>query len=501
MAISNPFEITYGTTTVGGGSSTYQLVGPYVIDKSYDAIRLVFDVIIVAGSFSGLQSAAESIEDTFRERLTDGDILKINLNGNAWTYTVGETILKVRASLTKSGNPETDRGYSRAYMVSIEGEMPADDSDDAGLRDIEVLVDFEASRRKIVTMRGVYTATTAGDAKANYDSQGDTVATDYLDVIDSSATFELVDETFTLDREGSAGEPAPHVLNFTRQYSEIIAAQVAGTLDDPQIRDHRITFTDLGQYPGDSLSGSTAAGGTSTGGGSADRLKRVVASYDCAVDVDETTDLAGVYRSKIKDHVRALFVQNFEPAQFGVEEERVSYDTTANRISVSLQFIYQRSGGEALVEVSQSVAYREARQIDYTPTHDEDEFAAEADVGFATLERVWNRTAIAVGSEAPKMRIRERASPAGPIGRFSAIAGVNSPDMHDTSQVNREGWNVIANTSQVDNRYLGDPQGDERLEVSVLNETVVERFHAKPGNRTSNPITGGGVSGPITGVG
>jgi hypothetical protein len=499
MTVSNPFSITYGTTTVGGGSGTYQLLGPYVIDKSYDAIRLVFDVIVVAGSFSGLQSAAASIENTFRERLTDGDELKISLSGNAWTYKVGESILKVRASITKSSNPETDRGYSRAYTVSIEGEMPADDSNDAGLRDVEVLVDLEASRRKIVTMRGTYTATTAGDAKANYDSKGDGVATDYLDVVDSSATFELVDETFTLDREGSAGSPAPHVLNFTRQYAEIIAAQTAGALDDPQIRDHRITFTDLGQYPGDSLSGSTASGGTSAGGGSADRLKRVVASYDCAVDVDETTDLTSVYKAKIKDHVRALFVQNFEPAQFGVEEERVSYDTTANRISVSLQFIYQRAGGETLVEISQSVAYREARQIDYTPTHDEDEFAANADVGFATFERVWNRTAIAIGSVAPKMRIRERASPAGAIGRFSAIAGVDSPDNRDTSKVEREGWNVTASTSQVDNRYLGDPQGDERIEVSVLNETVVERFHTKPGARTSNPITGGGA--PTTGGG
>ena len=492
MAVNNPFEITYGTTTVGGGSSTYQLVGPYVIDKSYDAIRLVFDVIVVADSFSGLQSAAESIEDTFRERLTDGDTLKISLSGNAWTYTVGRTILKVRASITKSGNPETDRGYSRAYTVSIEGEMPADASIDAGLRDIEVLIDFEASRRKIVTMRGAYTASTAGDAKANYDSKGDGVATDYLDVIDSSATFELVDETFTLDREGSAGTPAPHVLNFTRQYAEIIAAQTAGSLDDPQIRDHRITFTDLGQYPGDSIAG------TGAGGDSADRLKRVVASYDCAVDVDETTNLAGVYKDKIKDHVRALFVQNFEPAQFGVEEERVSYDTTANRISASLQFIYQRAGGEALVEVSQSVAYRESRQIDYTPTHEDDEFAADADVGFATLERVWNRTAIGIGSETPKLRIRERANPSGPIGRFPAIAGIASPDNEDTTKIKKEGWNVVASTSQVDQKYLGDPQGEERIEVSVLNETVVERFHSKPGNRTSVPIQSGG---PITGGG
>lgn len=486
MALSNPFEITYNGTTVGGSSSTYQLVGPYVIDKSFESIRLVFDVIVVASSIAGLQSASETLEDTFRERLADGDVLKISLGGNAWTYTTGETILKVRASIAKSGNPETDRGTSRGYTVSIEGELPADGGSDGGLRDVEVLVDYETSRRKVVTIRGTYTAGTSGDAKARYDSGGDGIAQDYLDVIDSAATWELVDETFTMDREGDGSTPAPHILNFTRQYSQLIANQTQGTLDDPQILDHRITFTDLGQYPGDSNQ-------------DADRFRRVIGNYDCTVDIEETKNLAGVYESKIKDHVRALFIQNFEPSQYGVEEERVSYDSTANRISVTFQFVYQRTGGEALVEVSQTVTYREGRTIDYTPTHDDNEFAYEADVGWATLERIWSRTAIVVGNEAPKLRIRERASNSGNVGRFTdTIGGIAGPDNRDTSKIEREGWNVVANTSQVDNRWLGDPKGSERIEVSVLTETVVERYHAKPGNRTGTPVGGGGGGGGPT---
>ena len=40
--------------------------------------------------------------------------------------------------------------------------MPADAAEDAGLRDIEVFVDYEASRQRTITMRGVYTATSAG---------------------------------------------------------------------------------------------------------------------------------------------------------------------------------------------------------------------------------------------------------------------------------------------------------------------------------------------------
>lgn len=500
MAVSNPFEITYDNRSVGGGSDVYQLVGPYVIDKSYDAIRLVFDVIVVASTLSGLQSSSEALEDDFRKRLDNGDRLVINIGGNRWTYTNGSTILKTRASIAKTGNPDTDRGYSRAYTVTIEGELPADDADDAGLRDVEVLVDFEASRQKLVTLRGTFTATSAGDAKERYEARGDAVASDYLDAIDSEATFELVDETFTMDREGGSS-PAPHLLTFTRQYVELLEDQTQGTLDDPQIRDHRITFSDAHTFPGDSDE-------------TASRLRRVLSNYECAVDVDETTEIETVYRDKVREHIRALFVQNFDPAEFALEEERVSLDRTTNRVSASMQFIYRGNSGEDLIEIAQSVAYRETRTIQYTPTHEPDEFSYEADVGFATLERVWTRTAMALGSQPPLKRIQERANSGGggagaagggaggaggagggggSIGPFDAeLFGEQGPDSKDTTQVNREGWNVIASTSQAEQRFLGDPDEDNRITVTLLSETVVERWHKKPGGRTGTPIPGGG---------
>jgi hypothetical protein len=475
MAIENPIEITYGDSAIGGASAQYQIVGPYVLDKSYDSIRLVVDVVVVAEDVDTLQVACETLEGNFRKRLADGDTFVIRMDSKSWTYTVGETMLRARSSIAKSGNQDLDRAASRGYTITVEGELPADDSVDAGLRDIEVLVDFEAGRQKVVTMRGTYTATTAGDAKARYEADADTRCTSYLDVVDSEATFELVDETFTLDREGGS-TPAAHLLNFTRQFVELLENQTQSQLDDGQIKDHRITFTNVNQYPGDSRDDVT-------------RLQRVIGSYDCAVDIEQTTDLQAVYRSKVKTHIRQLFQSNFQPTVFGVEEERVSYDETAKRISVSFQFIFQPSGGEALVEMSQSVAFRETRSIDYTPTHSDDELAAFADVGFGVLERIWNRTAIAIGAEAPKLRIRERARQDGPVGRFNDnIRGQQGPDNRNTSEIEQSGWNVVASTSQVTPRIIGDPAGEQFITVTVLTETVTERYNAKPGNRTFVPI-------------
>lgn len=475
MAITNPFSITYGSRTVGGSSSTYQLHGPYVIDKSYGTFRLVFDVVVVASSFGGLQSAAEALEDSFRKRLFDGEQLAIDLDGNAWTYIVGTDVLKVHASATKSGNETTDRGYSRAYTVSIEGEMPADDSRDNGLRDIEAHIATNASGRRTVTLRGVYTAGSSGDAKDAYDSGGDDVAQNYLDVVDSDATWELVDETFSLDRETDGSTPTPHTCNWSRQYVELLADQSRGQTDDTQIKDHRITFTDLHQFPGDSRE-------------DVGRLRRVAASYDCAVDANETKNLKSVYENKIRDHVRELFRTNFQPAQFGIEEERVAYDHTNNRISLAVQFIFQPNGGEALVEVAQALAYREARQIDYTPTHEEDELSYEADIGFATVERVWTRTAIAIGEEAPKTRIKSKAT-AGVVGKFNdTIGNDDGPDSRDTTKIEADGWNVVGSMSQVTPRWIGDPDAAQRLRVTVLTETVTERYHKKPRGGTSASI-------------
>ena len=70
MAVSGKFTIRYGTRTVGS-TATYQLLGPYVQSKEYGVLRLTFEVVVVASSYAGLQSASENLEDDFRERDKD----------------------------------------------------------------------------------------------------------------------------------------------------------------------------------------------------------------------------------------------------------------------------------------------------------------------------------------------------------------------------------------------------------------------------------------------
>jgi hypothetical protein len=479
MAITNPFSITYGDRQVGG-STDYQLLGPYVIEKSYDQIRLVFDVVVVGTTYADLQDLADNLESDFRKRLTAGDELRIDLDGSAWVYTVGETILKCTSSVAKSGSSETDRGYSRAYTITIQGELPADATADGGLRELEVNVDVSSSRQKTVTMRGVYTATTQGTALERYQADFDAKAADYLTLIKTGATFELVAESYNLDREQGSQEPEPHVLSFTRQYTELLFNQALGIRDDVQIRDHRVTFTDLNSYPGDAVEGTY-------------RLHRIICSFDCSVDIDETTNAQAVFLDKIRPNIIQTFQETFDPQVFGIEDQRVTYDETTKRMSAVMQFLHQPAGAGEIVEISESVTYRENRTIDYTPVHDSDELAFYADTGWTQLERIWTRTLVKVGEEAPQARISSGGSTSRTASFSNRLAGIAAPDARPV-QVSSgssgggggamlstmDGWTMISNTSQMTPSYVGLP-GDQQIQITTISDTIVERFHRSPG--------------------
>lgn len=470
MAVNNPFEITYNGTAVGGSSDSYQLNGPYVIDKSYRTLRVIYDVLVVASSAATLRSLSDTLETKFRERDKD---LEINTGSTVWSWTAGTDYFNPVCSVAKSGDSETDRGFSRAYTVVVEAELPSDASGANGLLEIKTNVGFEPSRQKTVTIEGSYTATDSSDSSTNYTDNADSEITTLLTAVDGSATWELVDEDYGFDRNNAN-------TNFQRQYVELISNQSQGTLDDTDIVDPRIVFSDLSQHPADSRE-------------SLQRLRRVVGSYECFIDIEQTTDLYGTFDSKVRPFILDTFQTNFSPVVFCIEDRRISYDETTKRLSASLQFLYQKDGGEAVVEISQSVAYRENRTIDYTPVHSsESEATAYADPGWADIERVWTRTVVVLGDESPQRRIgvTPRYNEA---GDFDPIAGLR---IEGRQSIVASGWNIVSNTSSVQERWIGDPTHNSQMKLSALTETVVERWHEKPsgggGSTGGGPVTRGG---------
>ena len=456
MAVDNPFKITYNATALGGNSDTYQLDGAYVLDKSYRVFRLIFDVIVVASSAATLRSLINTLETKFRERDKN---LEIDTGSTVWTWTAGTHYFNPVATIAKSGNTETDRGFSRVYTITIEAELPSDASGVNGLLEIKTNVGFDAGRQRTVTIGGSYTATESAPSEANYTANADTEALTLLTALDAAATWELAEEDYDKDRNNAN-------TNFQRQYVELLFNQSQSALDDADIRDHRVHFTDLSQHPADSREG-------------VQRLRSVNGFYECSIDIDQTTDLINVFTSKVRPHIVQTFRDNFSPVVFCIEDRKITYDETSKRLSASLRFLYQKDGGEAVVEVAQSVAYREARNIDYTPVHEgRSEAEFYADPGWANIERVWTRTVVVLGDEQPQRRIgiTPRYNEAGDFDPIGSLRLTPRPNVIDS------GWNLISNTSQVGERWIGDPTNESQLKLSALTETVVERFHEKPGS-------------------
>lgn len=469
MSVAGKFTITYGGKAFGGASSSLQLLGPYVLSKDYNTLRVTFDVIVVATSYALLQSISDDLELAMKKRDQD---LVISIDGNTWTYTNGTHFWNTFGSATKSGDSETDQGYSRSYTCEVTGELPSDDvaATSTGLRDLELSVDYLPGRAATMSMQGVYTATESGvSASDNYLAGADSEATTFLATV--SGTFELVDEQYTYDRNNFE-------CQWSRQYVQLLANQSQATLDDTKIRDFNMKFTDLSQHPGDSQE-------------SIYRMRRVVGTYDCAADIAVTTDLKALVDNTIFPHLKELFNTNFTPQVFAIEDHRYSYDESNKRVSVSVQFVYQAGGGDEIVEVTQTTAYREQRNLDQTGVHFDDEYAAEVDVGWAILDRIATRTVKAIGEMEPQRRIGRQAAEglAGPI----QMPGREAPA---GAKVVQSGWNIISNTSQTQQQWLGDPN-EEQILMTLLTETVVERWNTAPRGRGTS--AGTGSAGPITG--
>lgn len=467
MPRTSALSIAYGGFTIGG-STPYRINGPHVFEVQNERVRVTADVVVLAEDLAELAERCQLLEAAMRRRQGS---LAIRLGSAAWTFASGTSILNSFASARKSGNPLLDRGISRGYTVTVEGELPA--SDRQGLRSLATSIDYSDARQRTVSMQGVYTSLGRG-AQAQYEAAFEAEARTILNAIDSSAAWQLVAERATPDT-------FDHTCQFVQDWQEVIADQTEGRRLDPAIRNHRIRYTQQIYSPGDAQEGIA-------------RLRNVLASYDCAVSIEEEQDLVEVFESRIRPHLISLFRDEFDPKAFAVEDLSPSFDFTSNRISVSCRFLYQaREGANDIVELSQSLTVAEEAGDKYTPVHDGTRFAAYVDAGFSSRLRYWRRSCIVFGAETPKERIGA-APKAGPAGLFGAVID-GIPERVDTGterKVTAAGWNLHSNTSTAFHSWRGDPGGDEeQMQLSGLEEIVVERWVEAPETSSSGgpPVT------------
>ena len=492
MAITSPLSITFRGLTVGG-STDFPISGPYMLERTYERFLCVFNIVVVADDYATLVSRSTTIEERFGSRLgydAGNNDLVIALDGNSFTYEHGKTIFNAESTVTKSGDPTIDGPLSRLYTVRIQGELP--EASGGGLREFEVVVSQDETRCYLVTMRGTYFAKSDGTANgySQYNSEFDGVATSYLNFVGDAEDFELVSESFNIDRNrqtDSGSLPDPHKCNFERQYREVKHNQVQGTLNDNRIVNHRMSFSNQGNF-------------RDNGRDDVQRLSRVTVTYDSALDATTNPDPKQIAEEVILPYMISEFQTLYSPNTFCVEQKTAAFDPAQFRltVNVTIAFVPSGTGDDTILEAQESVQYRENRTIDYTYVHGGEELNAYAHAGFGVKERIWSRQITCVGEQSAVSRMFPNDGGGQPgaanvIGPWTSEilgeAGLDSGEYkHDTVQ--EEGWNTVTSTSTVIPMFMGEIDG-ERIIKTTLVESAVQRFTKKPQTGTS-----AGPSGP-----
>jgi hypothetical protein len=343
--LARELTITYGALSVGGTSG--RLLDKYhYVEDSFDRASVEFEFVIAKTTEADFATEVAAVEAAFRIPRQGLTIVQGAKTLLSLTQS-GNTGLDAEPQIVKQGQ-EGDTGRSRRYRVRIAFGRPADNASTSGRRFASIDVQYEPSRRRIVTFSGTYTAIPGGESSARkqYEAQVTTWAEAALSAL-SITQYEIVGEPVT--EESDTGK----ILNFRLTYKEIINKQSQSLYDDTAIVDDVMQIGIEKVGPGDSKR--------------LDRLANINVNYSCWIDRTVTTGLVEKYSA-----IRATIVSKIR-ATLGVGSiclvsDHPSYDWTDNRIFVSMQLL--GTVGGSLLQYTEVVLTTDSMGVVMLPAWD-----------------------------------------------------------------------------------------------------------------------------------
>lgn len=264
MTATRTLTLTYGATTIDGSGGVHLHGDPPVRwVKGWSSGQLDATVVVTAATAAALTTAVLALIDAFRTPRQDLVLTRsgtVELDARVSTGAAFDT----DANLSKVGSP-FDSGRSQLLALSVKFGLPADKASLDGRREATVSVEYDGSRRRRVTLSGVYTSITSTAATAKYTANVGAWA---------SARLAEVGGTYSLEGESKQWFETDHELAFVRIYREILTAEAGhASTDDPDIAEQTFSLSVETVAPGDSV----PLGVTVT------RLQRATVSYSAAV--------------------------------------------------------------------------------------------------------------------------------------------------------------------------------------------------------------------------
>lgn len=490
MPVTRELSIAYGSFTVGG-STARQIDGFTMVERDYEASAVEFSFITSATTAAAFATEVDAVEDAFRIPRQNLTITQESQTLLSLSHT-GNTGFNAAPRIIKQGDVG-DTGRSRHYTVRIDFGMPADNVSTSFRRTSTVKIEYDPSRRRTVTINATYTANTDGTAAlAQYRATISTYGTSVLNVIDSTATWELIGEPdVTYDDQNK-------VCDAVAVYREIIFNQSSGGLDEADIVDPSLTFAREKTAPGDSEQGALTlgSGGSSsplTTSGTVDTVAMsyvpgqdtvnaansnrpivFTAIFSCSVNKENTTDLRAKWSSVIRPFI---ITQAAIWAEAGVVliTERPDFDPHWNRFTATMLFHAYSSGVKLKLRIKVSDNLNSGRVLHgvYSP----DPYDYYEHPGPAVRIRTVTEEYEEIASETNPHSIAE---------------GLQwSPGAIPAGLANAEKWMLLYRTPSPVTLKRGLPGADQPTIAEVTIETALQ-FRNK---RTASVANVGGVTG------
>ncbi len=488
-AVTRTLKITYGATYVGGDSD-YLIHGPVRFEKNYTAFRASFQVLVQNDTASTFKTNCDTVEAAFRVPRQN---LKIEMEGQTFVdYTnAANTGFLADPSITNAAETVAETGRSRLYDVAVTVALPADLSGQSGRADSSIVLDYDASRRRTITITGRYTALGSNSARAQYNAAIGTYASSILSALASGATFDLLVEDVNPD-------DADKNCSFTRVYREVLYASTSGGVSHASIRGSTIVYSRRRPAPGDSPDRA------------AKRLEEVTVGFSCSVDQSVSTSLESLYNDSVRPWLLSQASTLFGASATAVVDETRSFDKTANTISATLDLRMVIGGGITL-EYSRTVSVENQRGVLLQPVWDKSSNLAKHKFGaparrmrtLTVVERVLG--AYAVAADGGSFVGGQAGAPAANIGRGAGVGakfnsgraaapaapggGAGGGGATGADPIGGSGWDEmnVRRSAHVDRLGIDG----QAITVTDLVTIIEEEYHDEPSG-------GGGGGAPTT---
>lgn len=333
--------ITYAGYGVGG--STGRILEAYHTFEKGDAVCAVQYSFIIpqTADSSALASACAVAEAAFTTPYAALTVVQS-----------GSTILSLShtASTGFNSHPKiikteslADSGRSRRYVVRIDFEMPATNFGTSYRQDSSVKLEYDESRRRRISIDGIYTANGSTGARAQYLASIGA----YVSSIQTAlgGTYDLLEDVATADDQDK-------ILTFHRRYDELFTDRHDGQISVHYDNGRRRHVTISGSYT------SIVAGTSARGIYAADIAAFVSTVLTALGGTYDLQDEKFEYDDNSTDKV-CKYSRTYDELSTGRKEAEivVTYDPNRKRhVTFTGTYVTVTAGGSALALYQSSIA-------------------------------------------------------------------------------------------------------------------------------------------------